>query len=132
MHQMLGELAVPDQTVERCLAAVDRCYEAFSTLFDALVDSVGSADAGPCGNCGSGRRCAGRDRVAPGGYQAGLRSWYGMRSRQGIQAAARSGVIIRPTGLDTHSPSRSSVALLTTRLATDWPMPGGSMSQVPW
>jgi hypothetical protein len=46
MHQMLGELAVPDQTVERCLAAVDRCYEAFSTLFDALVDSVGSADAG--------------------------------------------------------------------------------------
>src|SRR5437899_1178558 len=46
--------------------------------------------------------------------QASLRSWKGIRSRHGIHAAARSGVIIRPTGLETHRPSRSSAALRIT------------------
>src|SRR6266516_2578792 len=41
-------------------------------------------------------------------HQAGLSGLYGMRCCQGTQAAARAGVIIRPTGLDRQSPSRSS------------------------
>jgi hypothetical protein len=43
MHRLLSELEVPEETTQRCLAAVDRCYRAFSTLFDALVSAIESA-----------------------------------------------------------------------------------------
>lgn len=43
MHRMLGGLTLTEPTTRRCLAAVDRCYDAFGVLFDTLADAVTTA-----------------------------------------------------------------------------------------